>query len=86
VYLHAKGVIHGDIKADNILVSDDLHAQICDFGLAKLFEESTASSLKGAGSLRWKSPEIADGEPKTIESDVYAFGMTIVEVAEVSLC
>jgi len=80
-YLHAMGVVHGDIKADNILISDDIHAQLCDFGLAKFAGTCTMTGLKGAGSLRWQGPELWEEEPaKTVASDVYAFGMTIAEV------
>lgn len=77
-YLHRSGVIHGDLKAANVLVSNEIHALLCDFGLTKYATSSTSSALKGAGSLRWQNPELWDGE--TLQSDTYAFGMTIAEV------
>ncbi|KAG9036056.1 hypothetical protein FS837_001760 [Tulasnella sp. UAMH 9824] len=79
-YLHRESIIHGDIKASNILISDDGHALLCDFGLAKSTYAQTSTALKGAGTLRWQSPELWDNEPKSFASDVYAFSMTIVEV------
>lgn len=79
-YLHSQNVVHGDIKGTNILVSDDAHVLLCDFGLAKTIGSNTSGSVKGAGSLRWMSPELWDNEPRTFASDVYAFGMTIAEV------
>ena len=66
-----------------MLLSDDFRVQLCDFGLTKLAGSRTSTTLKGTGSVRWQSPELWDLETKTFQSDVYAFGMTIVEVCEV---
>ncbi|KAG8971871.1 hypothetical protein FRC05_010538 [Tulasnella sp. 425] len=79
-YLHRQNVIHGDIKGTNILISEDAHVLLCDFGLTKMIDSRTSTCAKGAGSVRWMSPELWDNEPRTFESDVYAFGMTIAEV------
>ncbi|KAG8894978.1 hypothetical protein FRB99_000826 [Tulasnella sp. 403] len=79
-YLHTEGYIHGDIKAQNILVACDGRSQLCDFGVSRAVSALTLSGLKGTGSLPWRSPELWDDESKTLESDVYAFGMTIYEV------
>lgn len=78
--------MHGDIKGSNILVSPTVDALVADFGLAKLADSSTVPSLKGAGSLRWQSPEVLRGEAhRTFSSDVYSFGMTIYEVKSLNL-
>lgn len=79
-YLHARGIVHGDIKAANILISADHHVLLCDFGLSKLKDATTSTDQRGAGTLRWQSPEVLEGGPRTFESDVYAYGMTICEV------
>lgn len=80
-YLHNKKVVHGDIKGNNILIGNHEHALLCDFGLTKVAPSQTSTSLKGAGTVRWQSPELWEDSPKTFKSDVYAFGMTIVEVS-----
>ncbi|KAG8896305.1 hypothetical protein FRB99_008951 [Tulasnella sp. 403] len=80
VYLESKDVIHGDIKAANILVSPDHHALLCDVGLSKIVSVTTQKSLKGAGATPWQSPELLKNEPKSYASDIYAFGITIYEV------
>ncbi|KIO21236.1 hypothetical protein M407DRAFT_29160 [Tulasnella calospora MUT 4182] len=79
-YLHQTRIVHGDIKASNLLISDDDRVLLCDFGLAKVMDAQIPTTLKGAGTVRWQSPELWDGAPKTFESDVYAFSMTIAEV------
>lgn len=83
-YLHKSGVIHGDIKGDNILVSREHSALLSDFGLARLEGLPTSEGRKGKGSVPWQSPEILNGQSKSYESDMYAFGMTIYEVREFS--
>ncbi|KAG9044850.1 hypothetical protein FS837_007407 [Tulasnella sp. UAMH 9824] len=79
-YLHKEEVIHGDLKANNILVGDNGFSMLCDFGLTKSIDSRTSTAMRGAGTLRWQSPELWNNSPKSFESDVYAFGMTIAEV------
>ncbi|KIO25941.1 hypothetical protein M407DRAFT_236179, partial [Tulasnella calospora MUT 4182] len=79
-YLHTEGVVHGDIKARNVLISGEVSALLCDFGLTRMMDSRTSTSMKGAGSIRWMAPELWDNVPKSPESDTYAFGMTIAEV------
>ncbi|KAG9041885.1 hypothetical protein FS837_011622, partial [Tulasnella sp. UAMH 9824] len=78
-YLHTEGIVHGDLKASNILIEDDGSCLLCDFGLTRTVESRTSTALRGAGTFRWQSPELWDNAPKSFESDVYAFGMTIAE-------
>lgn len=79
-YLHRERIVHGDIKAKNILIGFDGHVLLSDFGLTKLAFAQIFLPLKGIGSARWQSPELLEGKPKTFASDVYAFSMTIAEV------
>ncbi|KAG8900786.1 ubiquitin-protein transferase activating protein, partial [Tulasnella sp. 403] len=80
LYLHQQNIIHGDVKATNILVSSGVHALLCDFGLSRPTASETEPGLKGLGGLRWQSPELWDGASKSFGSDVYAFAMTISEI------
>lgn len=85
-YLHDMDVVHGDVKGGNILISHEGHPLLADFGLAKfVWFMDTSTALRGAGSVRWQGPELWDGERKSFASDVYAFGMTIVEVRAIPL-
>lgn len=81
LYLHQNGVVHGDLKLDNVLLSLNGDAKLIDFGLAKILRlnSATSTSMKGAGTVAWQAPEILNGDPRSTETDVWAFGMVVVE-------
>ncbi|KXN85940.1 Dual specificity protein kinase splB [Leucoagaricus sp. SymC.cos] len=82
-YLHSQNVHHGDLKAANVLVDDNLRCVISDFGQSEM--KSEAFSLSGAspphGTLRWQAPELMRGTSHlTKEMDVYSYGICCVEI------
>ncbi|KAJ3102540.1 hypothetical protein HDU96_009597 [Phlyctochytrium bullatum] len=88
-YLHRQGVIHCDLKCNNILVRDDDTIAIADFGLAKVKQETRNSLSKvissdaTAGTTAWMAPELfGPGSKPSFASDVYAFGMILFELAD----
>ncbi|KAG8913893.1 hypothetical protein FRC00_001328 [Tulasnella sp. 408] len=84
-YLHSRSppVIHGDLKASNVLVNQDRRAILCDFGLSKALSDtpsglSTTRALKG--SLRYISPELLSNEKRSVHSDMWAWGCLAFEI------
>lgn len=83
-YLHANGVLHGDLKASNVLVDDTHHCLITDFGQSEM--KSEAYRISGTdqphGTLRWQAPELMTGNSPhlTPEVDIYAFAMCCTEI------
>ncbi|CAE6396175.1 unnamed protein product, partial [Rhizoctonia solani] len=86
-YLHSANVnmIHGDLKASNILVSSDGILELTDFDYSIISDCSlvfSATTRMGGGTLRWMAPElVVDEEPtdRNTRTDIYALGMTFLE-------
>ncbi|POM58170.1 Serine/threonine protein kinase [Phytophthora palmivora] len=89
-YLHEKRVVHKDLKCNNILIGNDGLAKLTDFGLSTLLVipannndepeiELEDSEKPNVGAIRWKAPEVLQGEKATFASDIYSFGMCLLE-------
>ncbi|KAA1466979.1 hypothetical protein DENSPDRAFT_63475 [Dentipellis sp. KUC8613] len=83
-YLHEQGVLHGDLKAANVLVDDHLHCVISDFGQSEMKSEVYRISRTPLphGTLRWQAPELMLGvsDALTQEIDIYAFAICCCEI------
>ena len=84
-YLHNgwdQVVIHRDIKSSNILLDSDMRGRLGDFGLAKLYQHGEVpNTTRVVGTLGYLAPELAKLTAPTSASDVYGFGVVILEVA-----
>ncbi|XP_017036489.1 raf homolog serine/threonine-protein kinase Raf isoform X2 [Drosophila kikkawai] len=84
-YLHAKNIIHRDLKSNNIFLHEDLSVKIGDFGLAtaKTRWSGEKQANQPTGSILWMAPEVIrmqELNPYSFQSDVYAFGIVMYEL------
>ncbi|EOB14168.1 Protein kinase C-like protein, partial [Nosema bombycis CQ1] len=81
-FLHNKHYIYRDLKLDNILVGEDGHVKICDFGLCKEGIGPLAHTYTYCGTLNTIAPEIIRGEPYTKAVDWWSYGVVLYELYE----
>ncbi|KAF0916803.1 hypothetical protein E2562_011632 [Oryza meyeriana var. granulata] len=76
-YLHGMSLVHGDVKARNVVIGSDGRARITDFGCARVMD----SAGPIGGTPAFMAPEVARGEEQGPAADVWALGCTIIEMA-----
>ena len=80
-YLHKNGMIHRDLKIENIMLNSVYQAKLVDFGLVRIHEclpeysYTEDSMTKGVGTLAYMSPEMLNKEDYDYKTDVYSFGV-----------
>lgn len=88
-YLHTlkSPIVHGDLKGNNVLITDDGRAVLSDFGLSKVMEDligptGFTPSNPEVGPLRWQAPEFLEDETcrPSLFTDIWSFGCTAYEL------
>ncbi|QRV89338.1 Tyrosine kinase catalytic domain protein [Ceratobasidium sp. AG-Ba] len=79
-HIHRERIVHGDIKAANVLIDNSHIPKICDFGSSRVDCSCPADTLLCNGTSQWSSPELLEDGVCTKESDIWAFGCLALEV------
>ncbi|CAH8261753.1 unnamed protein product [Arabidopsis lyrata] len=78
-YIHSRRIIHRDLKPENVLIDEDFHLKIADFGIA-CEEEYCDMLADDPGTYRWMAPEMIKRKPHGRKADVYSFGLVLWEM------
>jgi len=78
-YLHARDILHGDVKPSNVLVDDEGHLTLLDFGIARAFGPQDDEHL--VGTHAYVAPEIVAGRPADARADLYSLGIVLFRLA-----
>lgn len=79
-YAHVKGIIHRDIKPDNVIVMGNDHVKVADFGIARILRPGTVLNTAtgiSIGTPIYMAPEQIEGQPVDARSDVYSLGVVL---------
>ncbi|MAS34336.1 MAG: hypothetical protein CL610_10035 [Anaerolineaceae bacterium] len=81
-FAHRAGIVHADVKPQNILVTEDYRVKVTDFGIAQALTDTQTNQRQDVvwGSPHYFAPEQARGEKPTPASDVYAIGIVLFEM------
>jgi len=81
-HMHRKGLLHRDLKSDNVLVSFEGQTKLADFGFAAGLVREKMHRTTVVGTHAWMAPEVVNGEAYDGKADVWSLGITLLECAD----
>jgi serine/threonine protein kinase len=81
-FLHSRGIMHRDIKSDNLLLSERGDVKLADFGYAVLLSKDQQKRKSRVGTICWMAPELIMAKAYTAAIDIWSTGITAIEMAD----
>ncbi|XP_059143880.1 mitogen-activated protein kinase kinase kinase 2-like [Physella acuta] len=66
-FLHEHNIIHRDVKGANVLMEDESHVRLTDFGISKILQDVSSTSTSGVGTERWMAPEVMNTQASKLK-------------------
>eukprot|EP01126_Amoeba_proteus_P035098 TRINITY_DN3527_c0_g3_i1.p1 TRINITY_DN3527_c0_g3~~TRINITY_DN3527_c0_g3_i1.p1 ORF type:complete len:390 (-),score=89.65 TRINITY_DN3527_c0_g3_i1:226-1245(-) len=83
LHVHQPPILHRDLKSLNLLVTEDWHIKLCDFGLSQFEIPQNFETLKEVcGTFAYSDPQVFNGNPFSIASDIYSMGIIFWEISQ----
>lgn len=79
-YAHRRGIVHRDVKPQNVILDPEGHAKVADFGIARAGNSEMTQTGAIVGTVQYLSPEQAEGKPVDRRSDLYSAGIVLYEL------
>src|SRR5215217_3914591 len=79
-YAHRRGIVHRDVKPQNVILDQEGQAKVADFGIARAGHSEMTQTGAIVGTVQYLSPEQANGDPVDARSDLYSSGLVIYEL------
>ena len=79
-YIHGLRILHRDIKASNIFLTGTNCIKLGDFGISKVLQGTLEAAMTVVGTPYYMSPEVYQGKPYTLKSDVWSLGCLLYEL------
>lgn len=76
-YIHSRQILHCDLKSANVLIDNNFNIKLIDFGLSYFMNEAPKGYI---GTPRWMAPEILKGGQYSVSSDIFSYGMILMEL------